>query len=315
MSEQQKTILITGGTGLIGSALIELIKQECLPYRIILLSRRLGHTQQDVEQYQWDIEKQWLDPRAIETADYIIHLAGAGIADRRWTPAYKQIILKSRIDSTRLLFESLEKYPNRVKRIVAASAVGYYGFDTGSAWMYEESPPGSDFLAQVVVAWEKEIERLRALASVVALRIGIVLSRRGGALPQLVRPVRWGVGAPLGSGKQYLSWIHIEDLCRMFLFALEAEQLADGVYNAVEGSPVTNATMTQTIADVLGRPLWLPPVPAAILHLLLGEMAQLVLGGNRVSNEKILGTGFQYRFTDLRYALQHLLFSHKSSQQ
>ncbi|GIV39955.1 MAG: NAD-dependent epimerase [Thermonema sp.] len=298
-------ILITGGTGLVGSYLRRFIIEQQLPYRIGVLSRRpvqLPHA----KTYLWDIEKEQIDPKALEESDYIIHLAGAGIADKPWTAERKRLILESRTRSTALLYKALKNNPHRVKHFVSASAVGYYGFDTGDRLLHEDSPPGNDFLAQVVVAWEKEIFRIAELMPAVALRIGIVLSNEGGALPQLARPVRWFVGAPLGSGKQYLSWIHIRDLCRLFLYALQ-KPLDTGVYNAVEGKPVTNAEMTRIIARVLGRPLWLPKVPAFVLKTLLGEMANLVLGGNRVSNEKVIQSGFSYEFTEPEAALRDLL--------
>lgn len=297
-------ILITGGTGLVGSYLRRLIVEEQLPYRIAVLSRRpveLPHA----KTYLWDISKEEIDPKALEESEYVIHLAGAGIADKPWTKERKQVILESRTRSTALLYKALKNYPHRIKHFVSASAVGYYGFDTGDRLLHEDSPPGNDFLAQVVVAWEKEIFRIGGLVPTAALRIGIVLSNEGGALPQLARPVRWFAGAPLGTGKQYLSWIHIRDLCRLFLYALEKP--LEGVFNAVEGKPVTNAEMTQTIARVLGRPLWLPNVPGFVLKAILGEMANLVLGGNRVSNAKLLQSGFEYEFTDPEEAVRDLL--------
>ncbi|NIK74876.1 hypothetical protein FHS56_002410 [Thermonema lapsum] len=297
-------ILITGGTGLVGSYLRRLIIEEQMPYRIAVLSQR-PVTLPHAKTYLWNVEKEEIDPNAIKESDYIIHLAGAGIADKPWTAERKRVILESRTRSTALLYEALKSYPHRVKHFVSASAVGYYGFDTGDRLLHEDSPPGNDFLSQVVVAWEKEIFRIGELVPTAALRIGIVLSNEGGALPQLARPVRWFVGAPLGSGKQYLSWIHIRDLCRLFMYVLENSM--EGVFNAVEGKPVTNAEMTRAIARVLGRPLWLPSVPAFVLKTLLGEMANVVLGGNRVSNEKLLQSGFEYEFTNLEEALRDLL--------
>ncbi|GAB4402855.1 MAG: TIGR01777 family oxidoreductase [Microscillaceae bacterium] len=299
--------LFTGGTGLIGRQIIDLLKAKNYPLRN--LSRQAA-TLAGVEHFAWDTTRHQLDPKALVGTGAIIHLAGAGVADSRWTEARKKEILDSRVHATRLLAESLKNHPHSVKTLVAASAIGFYGGDKGAAWCDENTPPGSDFLAQVTQAWEAEVDTLAELGlRVVKLRIGIVLSREGGALPKLVQPIRYGAGAALGSGQQYLAWIHIRDLARMFVYALENEALT-GTYNAVGPDPVTNAQMTKEAARVLQRPLLLPNVPAFALRLMLGEMAEMVLGGCRVRNDKMMQAGFQYDFPHLPGALEDLLKPH-----
>lgn len=190
---------------------------------------------------------------------------------------------------------------------MGASAVGIYGTDTGAEWMTEDTSAGEDFLADVVVQWEQAVSRIAELGiRVVKLRIGIVLAAEGGALPKITQPIKWWVGAPLGSGDQYMSWIHIADLCRMMTYAIDQPALA-GTYNAVGPDPATNAQLTREAARVLKKPLVLPNVPAFVIKMMFGEMAGIVLGGNRVSNKKIKAAGFTYQFDTLSDALRDLL--------
>ena len=212
-----------------------------------------------------------------------------------------------RSQSTALLYEYLKKEKHQIKTIVAASAIGYYGFVLKDEIFLEESRPGSDFLAQVTAQWESEVNKISTLGiRVIKLRIGIVLSEKGGALAEMTNPIRYGLGAPLGSGKQYLSWIHIDDLCGMFIKAIDDENM-NGVYNAVGAGWVTNREMTQAIAHALNKPLVLPPVPEFALRIILGEMADLVLNGSKVSSEKIQQAGFTFNYTSLNKALTNLL--------
>lgn len=300
-----QTVLITGGTGTIGRRLSHLLQQQ--GYGVSHLSR--GTTAMPgVNTYQWDIKRGSLDPRAIQTADHIIHLAGAGIADERWSSARKNEILSSRTQSTELLAQALASNAHRVTSFVASSAIGYYGGDTGDRPLTETSKGGSDFLAQVVRAWERSEEQVAALGiRTVKFRTGVVLTMDGGALPKLAQPVRLGAGVAIGSGQQYISWIHIDDLCRMYIQAL-SDASWQGTYNAVAPQPVTNETLTRAIARVLHRPLVLPNVPAFAIKLLYGELAITVTGGNYVLNKRISEeTRFQYQFSDLDYALENLL--------
>lgn len=299
-----QTILITGGTGLIGSRLTELLLEN--GYEVSYLSRRKADIT-NVKVYLWDVEKGYLAEEAIRNADFIIHLAGAGVADERWTDSRKQEILNSRTQSSQMLYGKLKQVPNRVKALVSASAIGIYGADRGEEVLTETSPYGNDFLAEVTKAWEASVQPVAELGiRTVLLRIGIVLSEQGGALPKMAQPVRLGAGAPLGSGNQWMSWIHVDDLCRMFIYALENAQL-QGAYNAVAPNPAKNAELTKEIAGVLNKPFFLPNVPAFALKLAVGELAVSVLGSAKVSSRKITEAGFTYRFPDLTDALRDLL--------
>ncbi len=257
--------------------------------------------------YSWNVQTGVMDPRALEGVDALVHLAGAGIADRPWTKRRKQEILESRTRSTALLVSALQKMPHQVKTVICASAIGYYGFGGDAEIFTEEHPPANDFLASVVTAWETEADRFKNLGvRLVKMRIGIVLSAQGGALKEMMRPVKWGLGAPLGNGNQYMSWIHINDLCRMFLWALEQEKL-QGVFNAVSPNPVTNREFTRAVARALYKKIWLPPVPEVVIRLLLGEMADLVLKGSRVSAQKVLQHGFRFEYPEIQQAVNNLL--------
>lgn len=252
----------------------------------------------------WNVEKGMIEEDAFDGVDAVVHLAGAGVADQRWTKKRKQEILESRTKSTALLAHHLENYP-RVKAVVSASAIGYYGFGLTDKEYTEESNPGTDFLASVVSAWEGEVDKIQN-KRVVKMRVGIVLSEKGGALKEMMKPIQWGVGAQLGTGKQYMSWIHLDDLCRMFMRAVE-DQTMRGAYNATGPYAVTNKELTRALAKALHKPLWLPPVPKFVLKIVVGEMADIVLNGSIVSSKKIQQAGFTFQFNSLEEALNDLL--------
>ncbi|PZV86216.1 hypothetical protein CLV31_102111 [Algoriphagus aquaeductus] len=297
-----KNILISGGSGLVGQRITKLLEKK--GYEVAWLSR----SRQGRKSFLWDVEKQEIDPEAMDWADAIIHLAGAGVAEKRWTPDRKNLILDSRTHSTQLLFSAIEKSAKKPSTCISASAVGYYGFNTGTNLVDENSMPGGDFLAQVVIAWENEVKKMEALhLRTVLFRIGIVLDAEGGALGEMLKPP---VAAPLGSGDQWMSWIHIEDLARMFVYALEKTTL-QGVYNAVGPNPATNQQLTKEAAAAKGKPYIGIGVPGFALKLVLGEMAAMVLGGNRVSSQKIQKAGFEFEFPELKGALKDV-FSRKS---
>ena len=292
-----KNILISGGSGLIGHKITKLL--ELKGYSVAWLSR----SKQTQKSFLWEVEQQTIDPEAVEWADAIIHLAGAAVADKRWTDERKKIILESRIDSTKLLYQAVENATEKPNTFISASAVGYYGFNTGTSLMDEMHGPGSDFLAQTVVAWENEVKKMEELhLRTVMLRIGIVLDANGGALGELMKPP---IAAPLGNGDQWMSWIAMEDLARMFVFALEKTTL-QGVFNAVAPNPATNQQLTQAAANAKGKPYVGIGVPGFILKIILGEMAAMVLGGNRVSSQKIQKAGFDFECSDLVPALKHI---------
>lgn len=292
-----KNILITGGSGLVGKEITKILESK--DYSVAWMSR----SHQTQKSFLWNVEKNQIEPEAIEWADAIIHLAGTGVAEKRWTAERKKEILESRTQSTQLLYETIEKATIRPSTFISASAVGIYGFNTGTNLVDENGPAGSDFLAEVVIAWENEVKKMEALdLRTVLLRIGIVLSEEGGALGEMMKPP---IAAPLGSGDQWMSWIHIEDLAKMFVFALEKTTL-QGVFNAVAPNPATNQQLTQAAAKAKGKPYVGIGVPGFALKLVLGEMAAMVLGGNRVTSQKIQKAGFDFEFPDLEPALKDL---------
>jgi len=293
-----KKILISGGSGMIGRAVTSLLQKD--GYEVAWLSRHPKKQKQ--KSFLWDIDKHTLDEEALPWCDAIIHLAGAGVADKRWTEKRKQQILESRIHSSRLLFEAIQKQAKRPQVFLSASAVGYYGFDTGGELIHEESPPGTDFLAEVVSEWESEVLKVQTLGiRSVLLRTGIVLDKKGGALAEMLKPP---VAAPLGRGSQYMSWVHLDDLAELYCYALRHP--LKGTYNAVAPHPVTNKQLTQLAAKEKGRPFLPLPVPGFLLRMVLGEMAQMVTGGSKVSSRKIEKEGFTFQFPYIKEALEDI---------
>jgi uncharacterized protein len=300
------TVLITGGTGLVGSKLTEQLLQK--GYEVIILTRKQRVAAVSNLRYAvWDVDAGTIDDGAIRSADHIVHLAGAGVADKRWTPARKQEIAESRIKSAALIVKALAGIPNKVKTVVSASAIGWYGADTAESrrrGFREDAPPDRHFLGETCRLWEGSINPVQELGKrLVKLRIGIVLSEDGGALQEFSRPIRFGMATILGSGDQVISWIHVEDLCRMFIYAIENEGMA-GAYNAVAPKPVTNKELTLKLAQKLRGKFFIPlHVPAFALKLALGEMSIEVLKSATVSSEKIQSTGFIYRYPSITAAL------------
>ncbi len=299
----QKRILITGASGLVGKSLAQYLHEK--GYAISLLSRKKSHKPSIFQSYIWNIGTAHIDEEAISTADYIIHLAGENVGEREWTDRRKQAILESRTRSTNLLFDKLKTIPNQVKGFVSASAIGLYGMDLAETEATEDTPAGTDFLANVTLEWEKSIDQIGELGKKVAkLRIGVVLDTAGGALVKMLEPIKLWLGAPLGTGKQYVSWIHPTDLCRMFEYAISHN--LEGAYNAVAPKPVTNAELTQALAKMLDKPLFLPNIPEFALRLALGEMADIALLGKKVSCQKIQSAGFKFQYAELQSALDNL---------
>jgi hypothetical protein len=303
LSLTKKHILITGASGLIGKHLTALLIQN--GYHVSHLGRIAKSGA--ITTYVWDITNQTIDTQALQGVDAIIHLAGAGIADKPWTKARKKELLESRTHSTRLLYQTLRNESHQVKQFISASAIGYYGFAPQPHILKEEDAAGTDFLAEVTQAWENEVDKFTTLLQQTAkLRIGIVLSTQGGALKPMLLPVKFGVGSALGSGRQIISWIHIDDICRQFLFLLENPDL-QGAFNGVAPNPLSNKDFTKAIGKVLNKPVWLPAVPSFLLKIFLGEMANLVTQGNAVSCNKIQQAGFRFNYTEAQTAIQQLI--------
>lgn len=298
-------VLITGATGMIGQELVKVLRQNHVKIHYLSTSReKLVHSE-NYKGFYWNPKENEIDVNAFEGVSVIYHLAGATVA-KRWTSSYKKEILESRIVPTQLLYSTLEKNPNQVNQIISASAIGIYPDSLGAIYNEENKGVDDSFLGEVVQRWETEVDAFKKLnCKVTKIRIGIVLSNKGGALPKMVTPIKYGLGAAFGSGKQYQSWIHIEDLAAIFYYTLVSE--LDGIYNAVAPHPVTNATLTKEIARVLKRPLWLPNIPKFLMKIVLGEMHILVFSSQSVSALKILNEGYQFKFASVEKALDNLL--------
>lgn len=300
-----KTVLITGGTGLIGKHLCRALLDK--GYQIHLLSRRFKpSTDERLKTFVWNVEKGQIDEQCIEGVETVIHLAGEGIVDKRWTQKRKEDIINSRTNSIRLIYDLIRKQPSStVKHIISAAAIGYYA-DRGEELMTESSPAGEGFLATSCIAWEQAVDEGKELGlRIVKFRTGIVLDTAGGALVEIARPVKFGLGAALGSGKQWVSWIHWKDVVKMYEFALENEKL-EGIFNMVGPQPATNLELTKAIAKQFNKPLWLPAVPGFVLKLAMGEMSAAVLGSTKTSAQKIMDAGFSFDFPELEPALKDL---------
>ncbi len=298
-----KNVLLTGGTGFIGKYLTEVLIAN--DFSVSVLSRSDRNNTDFISYYKWDLESNYIDEEAILKADYIIHLAGEGIVEKRWTAKRKKDILESRTKPIDLIYSVLKKNNKSLNAFVSASAIGIYGAKTSDEICTESTPPANDFLGITCQRWEQASDKIEALGiRTVKIRTGIVLGRNEGFLKKLAPSFKAGFGAVLGTGKQYVPWIHIEDLCGIYLKAVQDEQLK-GAYNATVLDNTTNATLSKTLANLYGYSIWLPKVPSFILKLFLGEMSVAILTGQRVSSEKIKKKGVSFHFEDLETALSN----------
>jgi uncharacterized protein (TIGR01777 family) len=302
-------ILLTGGTGLVGTQLVSMIVAK--GDKAIVLTRSLKDkiSSEKVEYALWDADKNEIDIAAVQKADHIIHLAGAGVVDKKWTEAYKKEIIDSRTKTIELIINTLKNNTSKVKTIVSASATGWYGEDKIPGHFFtEDEPAATDFLGDTCRLWEESAESARTLGiRVCCLRTGIVLSKKGGALEEFMKPIKFGIAGILGSGTQIISWIHIEDLCRLYLAAIENEPMT-GSYNAVAPMPVTNSKLTLKLAETLKGKLYIPVhVPAFILKIMMGDRSAEVLKSTTVSDAKVKATSFTFLYPSIEAALNELL--------
>lgn len=298
-----KTILVTGASGLIGQKLIALLLEE--NYTVKTLTRAPFKTNVKVQQFIWDVELQQIDLKALEEVNTIIHLAGESVAGKRWTKTQKERLHNSRIDSTRLLFNTLSKIRHSVKNIISASAVGYYG-DRGATLLNEESPMGTGFLAELCRDWEREVMKFSTLnIREVRGRIGIVLSKTGGALPEMMKTFPMGIAGYFAKENLYYPWIHIDDLCAAFLFCIENEK-CDGAFNFTGPAPVLQKEIITTAVETFHSKAIVAPIPPFILKVALGEMAEMVLNSQRCTPEKLSNQGFRFQFSTIQEAMRHL---------
>lgn len=298
----KKNVLITGGTGFVGRHLTDLLVAN--GFSVSILSRSKKANTENIFYYTWDVEKQFIEEEAIQKADYVIHLAGANIGEKRWTEKRKEEIVSSRELSAQLIYNSLLKYNKNVEAFVSASAVGIYGAMNGRAICSEEMQPMNDFLGLTCQKWEGAANQFEKLGiRTVKIRTGLVMGKEDGFLKKLVPIFKLRLGSALGTGKQYMPWIHINDLCRIYLEALK-NPLMSGAYNAAVTDDTTNQLFSKTLAKLYGYAMWLPNVPSFLIKIALGEMAKLVLTGRRVSSGKIEKLGFQFQFQKLEEALK-----------
>jgi uncharacterized protein len=303
-SKIPETVLISGGNGLIGLHLSARLK-SC-GFHVVIIGRSADNNS-EYPQYTWDLNKNEIEQDAILKADYIIHLAGANIGERKWTQKRKQEIIDSRVKASQLLFEKAKENSNKIKAFISASATGYYGTVTTEKIYNENDLPGNDFLSETCKSWENAADRFQELGiRVVKIRTGIVLTKKGGALGKMLIPIKLGFGFALGSGNQYIPWIHIDDLCNIYLKAIEDIEM-QGVYNAVASEHITNKVLIQTLCHRLKKPFWFPHIPALALRLFFGEMSDILIKGSRVSSDKIRKEGYNFLFPDLHSSIQNLL--------
>jgi len=305
-----ETVLITGGTGMIGKALTQALIER--GFNVIILTRHINDkqkTKNDKLSYAvWDVEKQTMNKDAFAKADYIIHLAGANFADKRWTDKRKQEIVSSRVDSAKLLIQGLKTIPNKVRVVISASGVSWYGADDNKMLkpFSENDPPANDFMAQTCKQWEAAIEPAAFLGRrLIKFRIGPVLSTDGGAYVEFKNPVKFGLAGIIGNGQQILSWIHIDDLVRAILFSMGTEQM-EGVYNAVSPKPVSNKELILEIAKTTGKFFIPVHAPSFALKIVFGEMINEILKSTTVSSEKLQLAGFIFQYPDIESAIHHL---------
>ncbi len=297
------TVLISGGSGLIGRHLsLKLIEKG---YHVAILSRT-GKQHSKNPTYAWDPTKGEIDKAALSNAAYIIHLAGVNIGEKRWTPARKKLIIDSRVQSAQLIFKNLPENNPQLKAFITASAIGYYGSITTDKIFDESENAADDFLGETCRKWENAADQFeKSGIRTVKIRTGLVLTDKGGALEKMALPVKLGIGSALGNGKQYMPWIHINDLCNIYIKAIEDDKMK-GAYNAVAPDYKTNSEFTAILAKVLNKPMWFPNVPSFLLKIIFGKMSEIFLKGSRVSSEKIINSGFHFRFPELEKALKYL---------
>lgn len=301
----KKNVLISGGSGFIGKNLTALLLAK--GYSVSILSRSEKQNKEDIFYYKWDVTNQTIDENAVLNADYIIHLAGENIAEKRWTAKRKAAIIDSREKSTQLLYSVLKKNNKKLDAFISASAVGIYGAVNGEEICSEDMPPANDFLGYTCQKWEDSLDFIENLGiRTVKIRTGLVLGRNDGFLKKLIPLFKFRLGSALGSGKQYMPWIHVDDLCNIYLQAIIVPNM-EGPYNAAITDNTTNTLFSKTLAGVIGYSIWLPNVPAVVLKLVMGEMAVIVLTGRRISSEKIQQAGFEFKFKNLEEALRDCL--------
>ncbi len=300
------SVLISGGSGLIGRHLSSLLVSQ--GFRVSILSRN-ALPGQKFRTFSWDPENKRADPAIFDGVDYLVHLSGVNMGAKRWTEKRKEEIVNSRVMPARFLHEVITENLISPRAFISASAVGYYGSITSGRIFKEEDPPASDFMGTTCRLWEEAADLFeKSGIRTVKIRTAVVLDRNDTAVGRLIAPARFGLVLRLGSGQQYFPWIHMEDLCNIYLKAIVDDNM-QGAYNAVAPQHTSNEELMRTIAKVMHRPLFLPPVPKILLKAVLGEMSDIILKGSRVSGEKIINAGYRFRYDRLEEALKQILGS------
>ncbi len=297
-------VLITGATGLIGNELVSLLLQNGVSIHYLTTSKKKIENELNYKGFYWNPEQGIIDENCLMGVDAIIHFSGATIS-KRWTNSYKQEIIESRLLSSAVLFKALKNHPNQVKQIVSASGTAIY--PNNDKVIYDENSKEIDnsFLGNVVYKWEESADKFKSLGlKVCKLRTGIVLSNKGGALIEMAKPIKMGIGSPFGTGKQMQSWIHIHDIAALYFFAISND--LEGVYNAVAPNPVSNEKLTMAIATVLKKPLFMPNIPKFMMKFILGEMHELLFENRNLSAQKIIDKGFVFKYKTIEKAIENI---------
>lgn len=298
----KKVVLITGANGMLAK---HLAKQLESSYSVRFLTRKKIRS----NEYLWDLNNNYIDPNALKDVNNIIHLAGSSIANKRWTKKRKQTILSSRVASANLILKELKKHQISIDTFASASAIGYYGTKTTDDILDEKSPKGTDFLSDICDKWENAANNFKSngIAKRIAiLRIGIILAKNDGALKKIMLPIKYGLGSSLGTGNQYMPWIHIQDLVNIFKLILDDKRVS-GIFNAVSPQHITNLEFIKSIAQIMNKPLIIANIPKFIIKGLFGEMSSILLEGSKISSEKLLNTGFKFKYGMLNDALGSLI--------
>ncbi|MGB1210655.1 MAG: TIGR01777 family oxidoreductase [Lacinutrix venerupis] len=298
-------VLITGATGLIGSEIVKQCHKKNIDVNYLTTSKDKIENKDNFKGFYWNPSQSEIDVNCLKNVDVIIHLVGASIS-KRWTKEHKQAIINSRLETTALLHETLKNNHNTITQIISASAIGYYPDSLTKYYTEDEKEVSNSFLGKVVQEWEQVVDSFKTLNIIVSkVRIGVVLSNKGGAFPELAKPIKYGVGAAMGTGKQWMSWIHLHDLAGIFLYVLENE--LEGVYNGVAPNPVTNKMLTKAIAKKMKKPLFLPNIPKFVMKIILGEMHIILFESQRVSSKKIEKFNYKFEYFNLDSALNDLV--------
>jgi uncharacterized protein (TIGR01777 family) len=293
-------ILITGGSGTLGSALTQKLLKNNI--EVVHLTRE-KNSKNDVKNYLWDWSKNEIDENCLIGVTHIVHLAGAGIAEKAWTKRRKNIIVKSRVLTARLLLSKINALDLKLSAFISASAVGYYGAQISEKTFIETDKSYEDFMGNCCKQWENAADKYNPITRVSKFRLGVILDKNSGALFKIARMVKNRIGSPLGNGKQYMPWIHLEDAVNLFYFAIMNNEIK-GTFNAVSQEIITNKELIFKIGKVLNRKIWMPNVPSFVLKFIYGEMSDTILKGVKVSNEKIKSLNFKFKYEKVDEALR-----------